>query len=214
MAELDQEERMVVARIVADVGLLLSGENFGMEIPAQEEVEDELFRHLRGLEDALSDPQDPAVLRLLPNAAPTDREVADEFRRLTEADLRAVKVTRLRRMWEQLSEDGPEWEVPADEVMATAGALTDVRLVLASRLKIVTDDDATRLHQEVALASHAMETGADDALPIDPERVWLGMLYQALTWLQESLVEFAMGGGPLQTGTHPGDNEPPRTEES
>jgi hypothetical protein len=194
VAELDTEERMVVARIVADVGLSLSGENFGMEVPVHEEVEDELFRHLRGLEEALSDPTDPAVLRLLPNAAPTDREVADEFRRLTEADLRSLKVTRLRRMWEQLSEDGPAWEVPADEALATAGALTDVRLVLASRLGLVTDDDATRLHQEIELATHAMETDADDVLPVDPERVWLGMLYQALTWLQESLVEYLASG--------------------
>jgi hypothetical protein len=190
VAELDTEERMVVARIVADVGLLLSGENFGMEVPVHEEVEDELFRHLRGLEDALADPTDPAVLRLLPNAAPTDREVADEFRRLTEGDLRGLKVARLRRMWEQLSEDGPEWEVPAQEALATAGALTDVRLVLASRLGLVTDEDATRLHHEIELAAHAMETDADDVLPVDPERVWLGMLYQALTWLQESLVEY------------------------
>ena len=31
VAELDDEERLVVARIVADVGLLLSGEPFGSE---------------------------------------------------------------------------------------------------------------------------------------------------------------------------------------
>lgn len=193
MAELDLEERMVVARIVADVGLLLTGETFGMETPSHDDVEDELFRHLRGLEEALQDPHDPAVLRLLPNAAPTDREVADEFRRLTEADLRDVKVKRLRRMWEQLSEDGPEWIVDGEEALSTAGALTDVRLVLASRLGLVTDDDAQRLHQEIELASYAMESDGDDDLPINPERVWLGMLYQALTWLQESLVGYLSG---------------------
>jgi hypothetical protein len=26
----------------------------------------------------------------------------------------------------------------------------------------------------------------------NPERVWLGMLYQALTWLQESLMSYVM----------------------
>lgn len=193
VAELDLEERMVVARIVADVGLLLTGETFGMETPSHDEVEDELFRHLRGLEEALQDPHDPAVLRLLPNAAPTDREVADEFRRLTEGDLRDLKVKRLRRMWEQLSEDGPEWVVDGEEALSTAGALTDVRLVLASRLGLVTDEDAERLHAEIELATYAMEADGDDDLPINPERVWLGMLYQALTWLQESLVGFLTG---------------------
>ena len=79
---------------------------------------------------------------------------------------------------------------PADEALATAAALTDVRLVLASRLGLVTDDDADRLHHEIDLASHALESDDEHALPVDHERVWLGMLYQALTWLQESLVEF------------------------
>lgn len=193
VAELDPDERMVVARIVADVGLLLSGERFGMEIPVIEEVEDELFRHLRGLEEFLADPDDPAVLALLPNAAPTDREVAEEFRRLTEGDLRALKVARLRQMWEQLSEDGPEWEVLATDAMSTAGALTDVRLVIAARLGIETDEDSERLSSELELAAHVLDTDGDDVIPVDPERVWLGMLYQALGWLQESLVAFMTG---------------------
>lgn len=186
---------MVLARIVADVGLLLGGENFGLEHhsnPVPDSDLDDPFVHLRGLEESIREPEDPAILRLLPNAAPTDREVADEFRRLTEGDIRNLKVQRLRRMWEQLSEDGDTWSVPGDEAVATAAALTDVRLVLASRLGLRTDDDAERLHAEIDLASRALETDDEGSLPVDPERVWLGMLYQALTWLQESLVEFAM----------------------
>lgn len=195
VAELDDEERMVIARIVADVGLLLGGEQFGMGSPIDRDAgmdeADAIFRHLRGLEESLAEPDDPAVLRLLPNASKEDRDVADEFRRLTENDLRELKVARLRTMWEQLSEDGPEWEVERGDAMSTAAALTDVRLVLASRLRLDTDEDAERLHAEIDLAAHVMETGADDELDVDPERVWLGMLYQALTWLQESLMQCA-----------------------
>ena len=188
VAELDAEERMVVARIVADVGLLLGDEVFGMDTSTShvDQVED-IFRHLRGLEESLAAPDDPAILRLLPNAS-EDREVSDEFRRLTEPDLRTLKVDRLRRVWEQLSEEGPEWAVARDQILPTAAALTDVRLVIASRLGLVTDDDAERLHSEIELASHAMETDADEQLGVDPERVWLGMLYRALTWLQDSLI--------------------------
>lgn len=192
VAELDAEERAVVARVIADVGLLLDGESFGTERARVDDAEEELFRYLRGFESALSDPEDPAVLRVLPNAAPTDREVADEFRRLTEPELRATKVDRLRVMWQALSEDGPEWEVPAHEAMSTAAALTDVRLVLAARLGIDTDEDASALHRELELAEHALATGAGSELSVNPERVWLGMLYQALTWLQESLMTFVM----------------------
>lgn len=195
VAELDDEERMVVARIVADVGLLLGGEVFGMGPAGRESLPadaEDIFTHLRGLEESLAEPDDPAVLRLLPNAAPTDREVADEFRRLTEADLRDSKVERLQRVWEQLSEDGPEWTVAFDDALSTASALTDVRLVLASRLGLSTDEEAQRLHSEIELAAHALETDAEHHLGVEPERVWLGMLYEALTWLQESLVSLEM----------------------
>lgn len=192
IAELDAEERAVIARVVADVGLLLGGEPFGMEIDVADGDEDPLFRHLRGFESALSDPDDPAVLRILPNAAPDDREVADEFRRFTESELRSLKVDRLRTMWKALNEDGPEWVVSESDAMSTAAALTDIRLVLASRLGMETDDDAMALHAEIERA-HDPETGRYVAGSAqNPERVWLGMLYQALTWLQESLMSYVM----------------------
>ncbi|NYI42017.1 DUF2017 family protein [Demequina lutea] len=192
VAELDAEERAVIARVVADVGLLLGGEPFGMEPEADDEGDDPLFRYLRGLEDALTDPDDPAVLRVLPNAAPDDREVADEFRRFTEPELRTLKVDRLRIIWRALSDDGPEWVVPAAEALNTAAALTDMRLVIASRLGLETDEDAADLHAEIGRA-HDAESGAYAASATEnPERVWLGMLYEALTWLQESLMNYVM----------------------
>jgi len=191
VAVLDDEERTVVARIVADVGLLLGGESFGLEERVDDaEDADDPFAFLRGLEESIREPSDPAILRLLPNAAPTDREASDEFRRLTEGELRSGKVRRLRHVWEQLSADGDEWAIPAEDALAASSALTDVRLVLASRLGIVTDDDAERLHREIELASEALEH--DDPLPVDHERMWLGMLYQALSWLQESLMTLVM----------------------
>ena len=192
IAELDSDERAVIARVVADVGLLLGGEPFGMETDAPEVNEDPLFRHLLGLESALIDPDDPAVLRVLPNAAPDDREVAEEFRRFTEPELRSLKVDRLRTIWKALNEDGPEWIIPAEDAMATAAALTDIRLVLASRLGLETDDDATALHADIDRA-HDAATGRYAADIVEnPERVWLGMLYEALTWLQESLMSYVM----------------------
>ena len=196
VATLDDEERLVIGRIVADVAGLLGAEPFGLEIEEHGTTAsdiDDPFEYLRGLEESIKEPSDPAILRLLPNAAPTDREVSDEFRRLTDGELRATKIRRLRRIWEELGGTTDEWVVPADEALATAAALTDVRLVLASRLGLATDEDAERLHSEIDLATHALETDDEHTLPIDPERVWLGMLYQALTWLQETLVEYVAG---------------------
>ncbi len=192
-AILDTDERAIVARVVADVGLLLGAEPFGMDLESREPAKsDDLFSNLRGLEDSLAEPDDPALLRLLPNAVPTDPEAADEFRRLTEPDLRTLKAERLLRVWEQLSEPGPEWEIEDTEAMSTAGALTDVRLVLASRLGLVTDDDAEALRDEIESAMTALGGETADGPTMDRERVWIGMLYQALTWLEDSLIACVM----------------------
>ncbi|WP_062387145.1 DUF2017 family protein [Demequina iriomotensis] len=197
VAALDEEERLVIARIVADVGLLLGAESFGSEphstLPHREDLAESL-RFLDGVEDDPVEPEDPALLRLLPNAAPRDREVADEFRRLTQEDLRATKIARLRRLWDDLSAEATEWVVPTEQVMPMAAALTDVRLVVASRLALASDEDAEALHAEIARAAEAAEQGTEAEPPVDPERLWLGMLYDALTWLQESLVSVRLGG--------------------
>lgn len=196
VAGLDEDERLVIARIVADVGLLLGAESFGHDdarLPRRDDLAS-MMRFLERVDDAAVEPDDPALRRLLPNAAPDDREVADEFRRLTQQDLRDGKIARLREVWEQLSGPGDEWAVPADQVMATAAALTDVRLVVASRLGLESDEDAEQLHRDIAEAAAGLEGRDPEELGIEPERLWLGMLYDALTWLQESLVSLRIGG--------------------
>lgn len=196
VAQLDEEERTVVARMVADVGLLLGAEPFGMTPPVDRDAgldaEDALAQALSRIAESATDPDDPAVLSLLPHASTEDREVAQEFRRLTEADLRMTKVDRLRRIWEDLSDDGPDWVVPYDEALATASALTDIRLVLASRLQLTSDDDGELLRSELATA---LESGEEPATRAEAERVWLAMLYESLGWLQQSLVDALMEEG-------------------
>ncbi|QGQ19787.1 DUF2017 family protein [Cellulomonas sp. JZ18] len=129
----------------------------------------------------LPPPDDPAVRRLLPDASREDPEVAAEFRRLTEDDLRARKIARLRCLWTALVHGEPGWPqdafvvapASADEVAAT---LTDLRLVLADRLEIRTDADSEALYDGLATA------------PEDDVRTYLASVYGALSWLQESLL--------------------------
>lgn len=194
-----------MARIVADVAMLLGAENFadseglsradagvGSGAHVRPDDPDDILRRLSGAEDSIAEPDDPAVLRLLPSASRDEADVADEFRRLTEGDLRDLKISRLRAMWAQLREVGPQWPIPVAEAMSTAAALTDLRLVLGARLRLDSDEAADRLHEEIDLATHALATDDDNTLGVDPERVWLGMLYQALSWLQESIVQCAI----------------------
>lgn len=171
VALLDSEEKAVIRHLVEDVQRLLEADEV----------------HRRG-----GEPTDPVILRLLPNAAPTESEVAAEFRRLAEHDLRSVKLENLRGVVIELECEGPEWVVPLDRAMATAAALTDVRLVLASRLGLGADDDADLLEGELEMAEGLLEHGLPEGLDLDHQRLWQATVYQALTWLQDSLVACLM----------------------
>lgn len=137
----------------------------------------------------LHDPEDPAVRRLLPSAS-DDADVAEEFRRLVQPDLRQLKIDRLLALVRALQR-GDKLEVPADRADLLAGALVDIRLVLAERLGLDSDEAADALYRDLTLVSH----GADGEPVVGGQRgpaaalrLHLGSAYAALTWLQESLV--------------------------
>lgn len=124
------------------------------------------------------DADDPALQRLLPSGNRADEEAAAEFRRLTEASLRERKVRGLRasaHLLDAVPEADDAVSLAPDAALTFLVALTDVRLVLASRLGLETDDDAERLHRVAA------EAGPDDAV------AQAAAIYDFLTWLQETL---------------------------
>lgn len=173
VATLDRTERTILSRVVADTALLLG---VRLDVERAEGDTDPLAAHAWSAE-GLEEPSDPALARLLPSASEDDG-VASEFRRLTEGDLRAQKVERLRMVWGALLAPGEKIEVQPERAMDWAAALTDVRLVLAERLDIQTDEDAEAVYKA------ANRRRAED----DDVRAALGSLYMVLTWLQESLM--------------------------
>ncbi|GAB2619705.1 DUF2017 domain-containing protein [Pseudactinotalea suaedae] len=175
VAQLDRTERTILSRVVADTALLL-GTRLDIERPADD---DDPLAGLAWSADGVAEPSDPALARLLPSAS-EDEDVAAEFRRLTEGDLRAAKVERLRMVWGALLAPGERLEVLPERAMDFAAALTDVRLVLAERLEIQTDDDADAVYQAATRRRRSGE--------VDEVRAALASLYMALTWLQESLM--------------------------
>ncbi len=216
VAGLGPTEREVFATVVADVAELLGAERFGVERAAPEPDGAGPLGALRMATGAVDAPEDPAVRRLLPDASRDDDAVAAEFRRLTEADLRWAKIARLRDVWSALvapaGARGPGARAPLDDdddlvlaradAPAFAAALTDVRLVLADRLGLETEADADRLYATLEAQAEAEEDedlvpgsrgGADDDRPareiLEQEvRAYLGSVYAALSWLQESLM--------------------------
>lgn len=165
-----------------------------------ESLESQLEAVLGALNDAqdLSLPTDPAVRRLLPDAS-LDPDVASEFRKYTDFDLREQKVRRLLQLSDALTDADPssdddehlEFVVMSENAESTAGALTDIRLVLGERLDLRSDSDAQDLHDDVVMMAKALSLQdgqgiADDELE---RRYIMGMLFELAGFLQESLTE-------------------------
>ena len=126
-------------------------------------------------------PDDPALARLLPDAYRPDAtdepgfdaaEAAADFRRYTEADLRAGKRANASVVLQTLAGLSGGGRLRLDRLQADAwlGALNDLRLVLGTRLGVTDDPD-------------------DQQLPEDPELAHAMQVYGWLGWLQESLLD-------------------------
>ncbi|HLS40530.1 MAG TPA: DUF2017 domain-containing protein [Ornithinicoccus sp.] len=128
-----------------------------------------------------SEPEDPALRRLLPPASRTDPEQAAEFRRLTEHTLRQRKAATLSTAIEALTAaDPPKVDLDLDQARALSVGLADVRLVLGERLGLRTDEDSDRLHERLERALAGEEE-------VDPGLFQQMAYYDFLTWLQESV---------------------------
>ena len=118
---------------------------------------------------------DPAVQRLLPDAYRDDPDAQAEYRAMTEADLASRKVANARLIAATLAPGDWPREVELDEggAMRWMRSLTDIRLVLASRIGIRDDGEAQDDTSETGLA--------------------LREAYDVLGALQESLVRAVDG---------------------
>ena len=212
VARLTRDERYVLAQVAEQVIELLESEVVGLDVDEGDaDVDVPEGWPLAGVTAEVPDaPSDSAVARLLPYAATTEPEVSAEFRRLTQQDVARHKVARLVDLIGRLvraeestsaasataffSEDdlglgARDVVVGRDEAADVAGALTDLRLVLADRLEIVDEESAERLDDAVAAAWEgrpAAEHGLDERVRL------LGSVYVLTGFLQDSLVELML----------------------
>jgi len=118
-------------------------------------------------------PDDPVLLRLLPNAY-ADPEAASDFRRYTEPQLRGAKQRNLRLVREQLTvlvdenHGGVIEELDADVWLK---AINDLRIALSIRLEI----------NEDSFETFELLPEEDAQKPVYAVYFWLG-------WLQENLL--------------------------
>lgn len=183
VADVGAQERAALLDVVDDVVELLGGERTG---PGAGDLPD-----LRVGAGPLAAPRDPALRRLLPDASRGVPDVAAEFRRLTEDELRATKVGQLGLLRAALAADGPAVVVAPGDAPAVAAAITDLRLVLAERLGVRTEADADAVYR-LAAQGRPLDLADDDAVA----RRFLAIVSALLSVLQESLVERMLDGLP------------------
>ncbi|MEI2642610.1 MAG: DUF2017 domain-containing protein [Candidatus Nanopelagicales bacterium] len=159
-ARLSGQERRVLEHVCDELTTVLSDPTPDPDVP---EWARELG--LAGVGEARPAPEDPVLARLLPDAY-DDPEEAGEFRRLTEAGLRATKLAHIAVVREQLGHDPI---VITDDVHAWLAFFADARLALGTRLGVTEDDSMWPT--------------------LDPQH----NLYLYLGYLQQSLVEVLMG---------------------
>jgi hypothetical protein len=175
-AEFTHGEAELLCNLAAQIIELLRDRNGEIESDA-----DPLAQFV-GLSGAVLPPEDPVLMRLLPNAYRDNDVDAAEFRRYTEQALTDAKVENgkaiIQALYDSGYDDDPEQrgkievELDDENALAWLKALTDIRLALAIRLGIETEDDMIRLEQD---ASPEDRQGLD--------------LYEWLGFVQETLVE-------------------------
>lgn len=182
VANLESAERAALCDVIDDVTALLGAD----DAPWLDE-EPGPWPRLRPEDQPLAPPADPAVRRLLPDASHADPDVAAEFRRLTEDDLRTTKIANLRTLRTALEAPTPQVRVDPAVAPAVAAALTDLRLVLAERLGIRSEEDAD--------AAYMLVLGGGPLDVTDPDAVarrFLATVSALLGVLQESLMDLML----------------------
>jgi len=172
--DLTLDEAHILINLVEQLLELLGDSNFEHHYS-----NDDPLAQLMGLGAEVPTPEDPVLLRLLPNAY-ADPEASADFRRYTEPTLRRHKSEVLRSIRtelalivdeigaDQLSNGGRVEELDGDIWLV---ALNDLRLALSVRLNIEADSFDT------------FELLPDD----DPQKA-VYAVYFWLGWLQENLL--------------------------
>jgi len=134
---------------------------------------DDPFAALMSMQQEVVTPEDPVLMRLLPNAY-ADPDAASDFRRFTESSIRSTKQRILREVRAHLAilvDDEKSGTVPDLDADTWLVALNDLRLALSVRLEI--KEDSFELFE---------------SLPDEDPQKSIYAVYYWLGWLQENLL--------------------------
>ena len=125
----------------------LANELLGLVRPA--EVSDDPLAALVGMPSGDVDPpDDPVLSRLLPAAYRDDPAAAGDFRRYTDAELRANKRANAEGVLSSLPDGGGRMDLDRDQVDQWLGSLNDMRLALGTSLDVTEQTDPDDYDQD------------------------------------------------------------------
>ena len=101
---------------------------------------------------------------------------------ITEAEAR--KVAHLALVRDQLASADDCVRIPERDIPSWLAALTDLRLVLATRLDITDEESATRASQRAQAYARGAQGVDDDEVSRE-----LTLLYGMMSWWQDSLLQ-------------------------
>ena len=183
-ASFEPAERDLIRELAEDVRALLRPADTTADGGTVDPLE-----ALVGITENPTIPADSAVARLLP-AASSDDEVATEYRRYTERDLRETKRANLAMLAFDI--ESSDLRLNEEHARAWAAALGDIRLVLADRLYIVDEDTA----EDIAAFTDPSE--------IETQEEYMAVVYNFVSWVQDSLMLAMLDGLDDEEGEEPG----------
>jgi hypothetical protein len=157
-ADVDPVEAQVLGQLAREM----------LEVVPAPELSDDPLAALVGLSTVdVEQPSEPVLRRLLPDAYLDDADASGDFRRYTDADLRAAKRRDAQAVLDTLPSGKGRLEIDRDQADRWLGALNDMRLALGTSLGVTEDDDEEEP---------------------DPDRAQARGIYDWLGYLQESLL--------------------------
>jgi hypothetical protein len=170
--DLTLDEAQILINVVEQLLELLGEGNFNHHYDESDPFA-QLMAQLKAAPDEIVTPEDPVLLRLLPNAY-ADPEAASDFRRYTEPTLRGKKeraLLEVRQALEIIVEENRDGVVVDLDCDTWLMAINDLRIALSVRLEITPDS-----------------FDLFESLPdTDPQKA-IFAVYFWLGWLQTSLL--------------------------
>ena len=170
---LSNDELHILINLVEQLLELLGEGNFNHHYQSDDPFAQLMAASMGNIESPISQPEDPVLRRLLPNAY-SDIESADEFRKYTEPALRKLKQDHLFYLREQLvfpvDHELERADIAVTDPTQWLIAINDIRLALSVRLNI---DQSSFEKYELMLDS-------DEHKSLFAVYFWLGGIQESL----------------------------------